>query len=496
MIIIILFPGSVSAHSAELLTRSLAAAGWRVETRRGPDESGLRALDLLIQIESFSPGGRRRTLPAEADGGRRGAGANQEAITIDLCACDGIGSPSSLGLICNGHSGFSGLVSAVLSGGPIDIAIVRHAGGDCRAAIWARGVTVASQPSKLAVTLDEVCLRIADLIDIALRRLERGEASLGHAGPASPGGEGFCRYASFAAGALAGRIARRLDQIVRYPEHWTVRLRASAQPDLVTSRLAWPEGRYETLADDGARYYADPFLFERGGRCYLFVEEFPYATGKGILSVSEIGPGGAPDVPRPIIEGPSHLSYPQVFEHGGQVWMIPETSGARTIELYRAVDFPHRWVREGILIGEIDAPDATLAVHEGRFWIFAALHAGHSSPRDMLGIFHADALAGPWQAHAANPVLVDAAAARPGGAFFQRGGALMRVAQDCTRIYGGGITLARVDRLDPEHFQQEVVARLGPRPDWKSSGVHTLNAAGGFEVIDTVASKCKLQLTA
>jgi hypothetical protein len=72
----------------------------------------------------------------------------------------------------------------------------------------------------------------------------------------------------------------------------------------------------------------------------------------------------------------------------------------------------------------------------------------------------------------------------------------MRVAQDCTRCYGGGITLARVDRLDPEHFQQEVVARLGPQPDWKSSGVHTLNAAGGFEVIDTVARKWKPQLKA
>lgn len=312
---------------------------------------------------------------------------------------------------------------------------------------------------------------------------------MGDAGPATSARVAPGRYAGFAAGALAGRIARRLDQIVRYPEHWSVRWRASAQADLVTSRLAWPEARYETLADDAARYYADPFLFERGGRCYLFVEEFPYATGKAILSVSELGSGGVPDVPRPILEGPCHLSYPQVFEHGGQVWMIPETSGARTIELYRAVEFPHRWVREAVLIGGIDASDATIVRHEGRFWIFAALHAGHSSPRDMLGIFHADELTGPWQAHAANPVLVDAAAARPGGAFFQRGGALMRVAQDCTRCYGGGITLARVDRLDPEHFQQEVVARLGPRPDWKSFGVHTLNRAGGFEVIDTVAGK-------
>jgi hypothetical protein len=66
-------------------------------------------------------------------------------------------------------------------------------------------------------------------------------------------------------------------------------------------------------------------------------------------------------------------------------------------------------------------------------------------------------------------------------------GGLRRVAQDCRRIYGGGIVLADIDRLDPEHYSQNVRAVLSAPPGLGADGAHTLNVAESYEFIDLVA---------
>src|SRR5213596_456309 len=54
---------------------------------------------------------------------------------------------------------------------------------------------------------------------------------------------------------------------------------------------------------------------------------------------------------------------------------------------------------------------------------------------------------GPWRPHPGNPVKVDVRSSRPAGGPFLFGGNLYRPAQDCSRTYGGGITINRVTHL-------------------------------------------------
>ena len=488
MFITILFPGSVMAPSAELLRRVLAQKGRRVETRMLPSEDALAGFDLLVRLEKLVL--RRENWPPvdvpDLSDDSLGTG---RSIVLDLGQGRSgklpPGAELVLSVTCNGQLGLPGMVAAILAGGHAELAVVTRSDGGDR--VWASGLTVTSRPLNAAVSLHELTLRLGDLVAVALRRIEHGEEPVAAEHSVAAASGGLSPFLAFAATSLSRRIRDRLDELVRHPYHWSVRWRRSDPEDLVTTRLGWTDAPYKMLPDDGQRYYADPFLYQHEGRNYLFVEEFPYATGKGILSVSELNSGGGASVPRPVMEGPVHLSYPQVFKQGGEIWMIPETSGARTIELYRAVEFPDRWVKEAVLLSDIDASDATLVFHGGRFWLFAALHPHGSSCRDMLGIFHAPALQGPWVAHKLNPALIDARTARPGGAFFRHEGALMRVAQDGSRGYGSGLTICRVDRLDPDHFTQTVAQTLQPRADWRAAGVHTLNCGFGIEAIDTLA---------
>ena len=169
-----------------------------------------------------------------------------------------------------------------------------------------------------------------------------------------------------------------------------------------------------------------------------------------------------------VLDLPVHLSYPYVFEHDGIIYCLPETSGAREIALYQAVNFLTEWRKAAVLVDGIAAADATVFEYDGRWWLLCTdVDAGENL---NLFIWHAPELFGPWQPHAANPVKTDIRSARPAGRPF---------------IHGGGITLNRVTRLTPEEFAEEVVVSLQPDPMGAyPDGIHTLSPVGNVTFVD------------
>ncbi|MCJ2065601.1 formyl transferase [Methylobacterium sp. J-088] len=286
-----------------------------------------------------------------------------------------------------------------------------------------------------------------------------------------------------AAGGLARQIARRLYALCFQGPQWRVGWRQVVGPDLIDLRRH-PEGGWNDLPDDGRRFYADPFAIARNGAVTLFVEEFDYRRGKGVISAVDFEVDGPRGRPEPVLELETHLSYPFVFEADGQVWMIPESHASGTIDLYRATAFPRGWVHEAVLVDGVVASDATLLHHGGRWWLFATVRAGGGSYSDTLHLWHAPHFRGPWTPHRRNPVLIDVGSARAAGPVVARGGALIRPVQDCRGGYGAALGLARILRLDEEGYAQRVETRLGPGAAWPGSRLHMLSAAGGLEFID------------
>lgn len=377
--------------------------------------------------------------------------------------------------VFDGIAGDSGAIDAVLERrGP------RLGLADSEAGFQAIGTCALEHPEIFARSLDGVFSRMAGLLLQAARPGERAVSSAGAEAQPKPARITPTRPLSFLAGSLASKATARLTRLLAQAPRWYVAWQRGGVRD--TLDIAWQD--FAPLPDGGTRYFADPFVLMRGDVAHVFCEEVPFATGKGVISHFTIDAEGRASQPRPVLERPYHLSYPFVFERGGRVWMIPESSSNRTVELYRAERFPDRWVKEAVLLDGILADDATLLEHAGRFWMFASVRDWpQASSWEALGLFYADALEGPWQAHEGNPVLLDPTAARPAGAMFQHKGALIRPAQDCRDGYGAGLAFARVDRLDEQGFTQTVVGRVAPRTG-KTKGLHTYNRAGGVEVID------------
>ena len=68
---------------------------------------------------------------------------------------------------------------------------------------------------------------------------------------------------------------------------------------------------------------ADPFLLQRDGKLYLFYETKAAQLGKGQIGVAVSSDGGTSFQHMGVVlDLPWHLSYPFVFEHGGQVGVL------------------------------------------------------------------------------------------------------------------------------------------------------------------------------
>ena len=351
--------------------------------------------------------------------------------------------------------------------------------------VAASGRPGSEMPGVLATAFDDM---LAGCVTLILKAVLAGETAEPSDVPSSQGAiPSLPRHlVKQAVGAVAHRGYRAL---YRAP-HWRVGWRFVDGPGLIDRPDSEPRG-WQDLADDGRRFYADPVPFVHLGRTYLFVEDYEHRLGRGVVSMVEFDEAGPMHTPVPVLEHRVHLSYPFVFEAEGEVWMIPETSAAGTIELYRAARFPHDWSLVTTLVDGVEASDATVFRRDGRWWMMATVRSDGSFS-DALAIWYADRLPGPWMAHPHNPVLIDIASARPAGRVEERDGRLLRPVQDCRTGYGAALAVAEILRIDEQHFDQRVIARLSPGSWWPGRRLHTLNRAGRLECIDGSAMSPRL----
>lgn len=401
-------------------------------------------------------------------------------VAIDFTGgADGIDASRILRPTFDGIAGETGAIAALL-----DRRLPRLGLADSDGRMRDLGTCALEDPAIFTRGLDSTLSRMGSLLLAALRKSAKVSGNVMETPPrqVAPATTRGGRAVTFLASAVASKALARLTEILGEAPSWSIAWRNSTVSP-TTETLQIPFDAFTHLPGDGRRYYADPFVVLRGDVAHVFCEEVPFATGKGVISHFTIDAKGHASTPRAVLEQPYHLSYPFVFEKDGEVWMIPESSSARTVELYRAERFPDRWVKHAILLDNVLADDATLFEKDGRLWLFAAIRDWQASSWDALGLYHADRLTGPWAAHPANPVLLDPTSVRPAGALFAHRGQTIRPAQDCAHGYGRGLAFCRIDRLDEEGFAQSVLTRVVPQTRG-IKGVHTYNRAGTFEVID------------
>jgi hypothetical protein len=231
-------------------------------------------------------------------------------------------------------------------------------------------------------------------------------------------------------------------------------------------------------------HYADPFVVRHCDSTFVFFESWHDSDMKGTIKVAGLDSQGCWSLPEPALERPYHLSYPHVFSWRGEIYMLPETRHNRTIELYRATNFPRTWELTSVLLNNVDAVDTTLFEERGRWWMFTAGLGDSLDRLQRLSVFYADSPLGPWRPHPSNPVVTDMSRGRSAGNLFRLGKELIRPGQDCRSRYGYAISWNRIDLLTETAYHESLIGNFQPTFRSHCAAIHTFNQDGRWQVFD------------
>ncbi|MDP2620800.1 MAG: hypothetical protein Q8P46_11605 [Hyphomicrobiales bacterium] len=247
-------------------------------------------------------------------------------------------------------------------------------------------------------------------------------------------------------------------------------------------------------------YWADPFLVRRDGKCYIFFEEYLYAKRRGVISYIEVSnPAAAPRAVAPpvhrVLDEPHHLSYPFLFSLDGSLYMVPETSRNRTIELWKCVEFPGVWRKEKNIMENLSAVDTSLLNWNGKWWLFTNMdRSGFADHRNELHVFHSEhPIDGPWLPHARNPVIVDARRARMAGGFLTApDGRPVRCCQVQGKKYGESVAFSMIEELSETAYAETPIDDFAHVSSEPSARHHHIAYADGLIVADECRDTFKL----
>jgi len=227
---------------------------------------------------------------------------------------------------------------------------------------------------------------------------------------------------------------------------------------------------------------SDPFAVRQGKVVHMLFEDYEYSTSKGSISTMSIC-GDSFTASKKVISNSYHMSYPYLLEYKNQIYCVPETAERQEVSIYKAKEFPYKWVKKAVLIKDFAGVDNTIFPYNELWWLLATDY--NDGPYHKLKAWYAPCLFGPWMPHVANPIKVDIRSARPGGTPFIYDGYLYRPSQDCSGAYGGKIILNRVISLTPIDFKEEQVNFIEPYKNGHyQEGLHTISDAGDITLID------------
>ncbi|HTU43543.1 MAG TPA: hypothetical protein VMF91_00675 [Bryobacteraceae bacterium] len=286
---------------------------------------------------------------------------------------------------------------------------------------------------------------------------------------------------------IPAKAVRRLNPLrAQRIYHWRICMRNAACPTLLTDCTHDKSG-FAWIQCPSGHFYADPFLIRHNGQLWLFFEDFLYGEQRGRICCAPVARDLFIGAPAVCLDAGYHLSYPAVFYHDGEVFMIPESAENQSVELWRATNFPFSWTLEKTLFrGSL--VDTTPLLHQGRWYFFTTLcePCGNAA---FGALFSSSSLTGEWTRHPKAPISTDVRNARCAGAIVPIHDRLLRPVQDCCENYGRRIHVEEILELTPDSYESRHIHSI--EPDWEEdlAGVHTYAWLDGVEVLDAVSAR-------
>lgn len=287
---------------------------------------------------------------------------------------------------------------------------------------------------------------------------------------------------------MARRLTHKVLRKLLFRHRWEVAIVTAAS---WRSAVLW---RAKPVKAPAGSWIADPFLFEDGGETWMLAERYVEAKSRGVIALFR-KVSGKPEFAyvEDVLEEPFHLSFPFVFRHGGDLFMIPESADARQVRLYKADGGPHHWTLASVLIDNVDAVDTMVVpASDGNLGLLTSIkRASCGSFNGELHGYLGSAPDGPWIA-LSDPVSVSASLGRNGGMIDAPDG-FYRVAQSPGfGEYGKCANVTRIDSLDNLGLDETLVQVIQPAFDPRVERVHHISWHNGLLAFDKYARRSRI----
>ncbi len=235
-----------------------------------------------------------------------------------------------------------------------------------------------------------------------------------------------------------------------------------------------------SVIPNSIRYWAaDPMVFKYQKKTYIFAELYDYVLRRGTIGYTVFENNKFTKWKQVIVEN-HHLSYPNVFMIGDNVFMMPESSACNKLVLYKAVDFPDKWELFKVVKNNVKWVDTTLRKNGSEYLGFTQQITNPTL--DLVLRFSSD-----LELLACYTMSKNSSVYRCGGRLFEYDNYLVRVCQDCTSTYGGALIFRFCNVSNPIKEYKTISIT----PDivvldrhMLRTGIHTYTAQSDIEVID------------
>lgn len=236
------------------------------------------------------------------------------------------------------------------------------------------------------------------------------------------------------------------------------------------------------LSGNPKQIEADPFLFVKDKRLYLFYEHKSFGDN-GVIQMVMTRDLKNWTKPVTVLKESFHLSFPWVFEKDGQVYMIPESQEDRSIRLYQALNteltefkFVKKIISDDSDNVLISYCDTTILNKNGRYYLLTSRQT--EEPVNKLELYISDRFDCDYKPHPLSPILKDQKTGRNGGCVLSIGGKMIRVSQDCTKRYGDNVNISEITAIsDCTYYEKLIRDSIIPiRMPFYKEGGHQFNA--------------------
>ena len=252
-----------------------------------------------------------------------------------------------------------------------------------------------------------------------------------------------------------------------------------------------PLYRLKSIKTPKNEFWADPFQVDYNGNKFIFFENYSYKSKLGKISCGVIENDKLIDIKDVLVKS-YHLSYPFIYKTENDLFMIPETSENKRLEIYKCTNFPSEWVLYSTGFVGDEIKDCNIHKDDNNeLWLFMNKKKFNSDECSDLYIYKIDSLKlNSILPHKLNPVITDSSSARNGGSIFKYNNKVYRPSQiNIEGKYGKGLNINEILKLNLTEYEEKISDFCLPNFDKSVNGIHHLDFTEDFFVIDLCKKK-------